>query len=246
MSYDKDPDPLMSADELLAQLNSILKSTEEELIHLKAETIRGLVKWRSKLPNLSGISLSKADLCALDLTYVDFTESNLSQALMIGANLTQADLVRTNFHKTNLGGANLYNADMTEAHFLEANLAKTDWSEAILHRANLEKADIGHGSDFRDADLTSANLTNANLRTAKFPGTNFTGVILKGADLTLSENLTIDQVRSAIIDKTTRFPSYIKMTWKSETEYDIRIEHDDPPKENPSQTSIEPPDPFAT
>jgi hypothetical protein len=37
--------------------------------------------------------------------------------------------------------------------------------------------------------------------------------ILLGADLRKSLNLTCEQVESAIIDKKTRFPNYLEVTW---------------------------------
>lgn len=75
------------------------------------------------------------------------------------------------------------------------------------------------GAFVRRTDLSYANLGNANLSHADasgalfvgadFAGANLTGTVLIGADLTGAKNLTIEQLRGAIIDDTTKLPSYI-------------------------------------
>jgi uncharacterized protein YjbI with pentapeptide repeats len=74
-----------------------------------------------------------------------------------------------------------------------AYLRRTDLSFANLERANLSQADF----------------TNANLRGANFKDANLVGTILRGADLTNATNLTAEQLKSAVIDATTRLPDGI-------------------------------------
>ncbi len=74
-----------------------------------------------------------------------------------------------------------------------AFVRRTDLSGASLRKANLSGADATNaifvGADFEDADLTDT--------------------ILIGADLSGAKNLTLDQLKSAILDRTTILPSYI-------------------------------------
>ena len=72
-------------------------------------------------------------------------------------------------------------------------LRRTDWSGARLVEADLS-----------GSDLSNANLAGADLRGAKLDRT-----ILRGADLRGAENLTAEQIDAAVIDETTRLPSYL-------------------------------------
>lgn len=69
-------------------------------------------------------------------------------------------------------------------------------------------------ADLSFANLEDADLSNANAKNAKFVGsnlknTNFNGTNLVGADLSDARNLTVEQLSSAILDSTTKLPSYI-------------------------------------
>lgn len=72
-------------------------------------------------------------------------------------------------------------------------LRRTDWSGADLTGADISGTDVSHAS------FVGANFAGANLR----------GTILRGADLTGARNLTIEQLRTAVVDETTRLPDYI-------------------------------------
>ena len=72
-------------------------------------------------------------------------------------------------------------------------LREMDWSRTILHDANLAGADLT-GSNFSQADFLRADLE----------GTDLSGVDLSGA-----RNLTIEQLREAVIDDATILPDYI-------------------------------------
>lgn len=74
---------------------------------------------------------------------------------------------------------------------------------AFIRKTNLSRA-----------DLTGANLAGADARYALFIDANMSGAILtgtdlRGADLTGAKHLLIDQLKVAIIDKTTILPDYI-------------------------------------
>jgi uncharacterized protein YjbI with pentapeptide repeats len=74
-----------------------------------------------------------------------------------------------------------------------AFIRRTDLSGASLRGANLSRADAS-GAIFRNADFAGALLKDA---------------ILKGADLTGARNLTEEQLAEAIIDESTRLPTYV-------------------------------------
>lgn len=76
-----------------------------------------------------------------------------------------------------------------------AFLRRTDFSRANLQGANLARADF-KGASFVGADLKDAVLDGTNL---------------SGADLTGARNLTAAQLRTAIVDRTTRLPAYISV-----------------------------------
>jgi uncharacterized protein YjbI with pentapeptide repeats len=76
-----------------------------------------------------------------------------------------------------------------------AYLRRTDLSFANLEGANLS------GADFSNANLRGANFANASLQ----------GTILKGADLSEATNLTPAQLRTAILDETTKLPKELAL-----------------------------------
>ena len=76
---------------------------------------------------------------------------------------------------------------------------------AILRRTNLSEVTL------ESANLARADCTGAIFRNADFKNANLDGTILIGADLTGAENLTIAQLKNAIIDETTILPSYLAL-----------------------------------
>jgi uncharacterized protein YjbI with pentapeptide repeats len=96
----------------------------------------------------------------------------------------------------------------------QAQLIETDLTEANLHGANL-----------RGANLTDANLENALL----------TDTFLKGVDLSTQSNLTVEQIESADIDKTTLLPEHLSVTWITEKTFKCRI-NEGANKKNKKQT----------
>ncbi|MGA2288435.1 pentapeptide repeat-containing protein [Bradyrhizobium sp.] len=77
---------------------------------------------------------------------------------------------------------------------------KFDVQGAYLRRTDLSLANL------EGANLSNADFSNANLRGANFKDTNLTGTVLKGADLTDARNLTPSQLRTAVLDETTKLP----------------------------------------
>ena len=77
-----------------------------------------------------------------------------------------------------------------------------------VHGAFLRRTDLS-GASLRNANLSAADFSEALFRKADFQGARLVGTILRGADLTDAQNLTVEQLSSAIIDDRTRLPSYI-------------------------------------
>lgn len=121
-----------------------------------------------------------------------WTESNGVEGKK--ADLHESNLRKANLIEANLRGAELYGADLQKALLDNANL-----QGALLNSANLTEADL-RGADLRRASLDRARLHRANLEKAD----------LRGADLTNATGLTKEQIESAIIDKNTRLPEYLK------------------------------------
>jgi hypothetical protein len=109
------------------------------------------------------------------------------------SNYAKKDLQKADFKGQNLAFANMRGADLQEADLSEANLKEADLREADLRGANLHKANMD-GTFLRDANL-------------------------RGADLSSATHLCCVDIESSYIDKDTKFPTYIRIRWKSERKY---------------------------
>ena len=77
-----------------------------------------------------------------------------------------------------------------------------------LHGAYIAGTSLSDGS-LRNANFAGTNATRVNFSGSDFAGANLKGTILKGADLSHARNLTIEQLREAVIDDETVLPDYI-------------------------------------
>ncbi len=110
------------------------------------------------------------------------------------------------FAKQDLSEVDMHGQDLRFADFRGATLIKANLRETNLTEADLREADC-QGADFRKANMQGTFLRDANLR---------------GADLSLVTNLLAIDVESAYIDKEAKFPTYIRIKWKSEREYSCK------------------------
>jgi hypothetical protein len=78
-----------------------------------------------------------------------------------------------------------------------------------IHGAFIRRVDLSHASLER-ANLAGADATKASFRGANLEDATLTGTILKGADLREAKNVTVDQLREAIIDEDTMLPEHIQ------------------------------------
>jgi uncharacterized protein YjbI with pentapeptide repeats len=102
----------------------------------------------------------------------------------------EVDLHGAFMRRTVLSGASLVGANLTRADCRFADFSFTRLTRASLRLADFTSADL-RGADFADADLE--------------------GTILIGADLTNARNLTVAQLQSAIVDKSTKLPPGLSM-----------------------------------
>lgn len=110
-------------------------------------------------------------------------------------NLSQRDLS----HRY-LAGADLHTAQLTGTNFGMADLSGADLAEANLSGANLIGANLA-GANLRNAILIGADLLVADLNQAVLIGANLLGV----------HNLTIEQLASAITDRTTQLDAEVEL-----------------------------------
>ena len=126
---------------------------------------------------------------------------NLNKVVARKDVLEGADLSHHKLMKAQLQGAKLSGADLSFAYLMQADLSGADLSEV----------------DFNSAVLSEANLKGANLEDA-----DFTDAYLCGVDLSQVLNLTCDQLEPANLDRDTRLPDYIQITWLSDTSFECK------------------------
>jgi len=184
--------------------------------------------------DLHGANLENVSLAGFNLSGTDLEGANLSGAILDSANLFLTDLrgakgirldqirktrnwlfamydndlIKTlqlpenhnelaserDFRTYDLRGINLAGVDLKGA-----NLRKVDLTGAVLRNVNLQ-----------DADLYAVKMNNADMSGADFRGTILLDTDLRGANLTGVKNLTIDQLRWAVLDTATVFPDYLR------------------------------------
>ena len=65
------------------------------------------------------------------------------------------------------------------------------------------------GAAFWASDLEGASFRGADLRHGIFWNVNLKGAFLEGADLRGANDLTCEQIRSAVLDENTELPAYL-------------------------------------
>jgi uncharacterized protein YjbI with pentapeptide repeats len=149
--------------------------------------------------------LSSADLRhVVGLTCEQIKSAVIDESVRLPAYISLTGPSESGFKCTNLlkeEGLDLRGINLANIYFHSANLSKFN-----LSQVNIQNANLVH-SVFSDADLSEANLQGANMSYSRFIGTNFTGTDLRGASLDGATGLTCEQIKSAVIDENTRFPS---------------------------------------
>lgn len=141
---------------------------------------------------LYDVDINGANLSRANLRNASFFKANLKSVILVEANLSDAKLRKANLAEANLNNTNLECTDLIEANLRGAHLICAKLYKAALCKANLNKATLIQ-TDFLATDLSRSDLSGANLSFAK--------------------NLTCNQINSAKIDRETKLPDYIKVTW---------------------------------
>lgn len=189
-------------DVVRARTLSILRRFQDDPLR-KTSVIRFLIESEviSKLKiDLSGSSLSGADLSGAalsgvslqnaDLSGVNLSWANLREADLCGADLSSANLSHTNLSQALLAGASLKHADLNGAALVRTSFADADLSMANLGRVNLiiPKEYVNFHENhkvtirFAGANLSGARLSG-DLRKADFSRANLSKADLSGANL---------------------------------------------------------------
>ena len=148
--------------------------------------------------NLTGANLTGANLSWSNLNHANFSgaclhQANLHSATLHNANFDRAILSRATFSKVDLRLATLQETDLNWADLAGADLSGANLQKAQLNQTNLEQAKLNNailiGAELMEANLCrvsliGANLTNANLREASLEKANLREAILVGANLT--------------------------------------------------------------
>jgi len=140
-----------------ALINIQTRYRSEELIKVKALSVKTAV-----VENLTRVNLSGLDLNGLNLSEADLSGADLSGANLRGANLSRSNLTGTDLNRADLAGANFSKANLIEANLREADLIEANFSGANLSKANFYGADLS-GADLRETDLSGASLWKAYL-----------------------------------------------------------------------------------
>lgn len=160
--------------------------------------------------DLSKTDLSRAELAQANLNNANLSGANLSQANLNNADLSGANLTQVNANQADLSNVKLSKADCSSVNFSQANLLDGDLEAANLLQANFREANLTHANlnatTLVQANLSQTNLAKANLSEANLIGANLSEASLidadlMQADLRSTENLTVEQIQSAINNK---------------------------------------------
>ncbi len=191
---------------------------------LNGAYLKGANLYRAKLyhAKLNGANLQDANLYGANLYGANLEHAKLNDANLEGANLEGVNLEGAELYRAKLYGAELYRAKLNDAKLNGAYLYGVNLEDAKLYRANL------YGANLEDANLEGAYLCGVNLKGANLEGANLEGAYLKGAylkgaylkdaylkgaylkgaNLTNTENLTNEQIKSALNWEEAYFAKY--------------------------------------
>lgn len=137
----------------------------------------------------------------LDLTELDFSNTNLEEI-----DLSNTELAGTSFVDAHLSNVNFSGADLNAAEFTRASLVECDFSEAILN-----------GTDFSYATVSYCNFTDADMA----------GCIVKEADLSNSDFSASENLAATRADDTTIWPDNDMLPDDFDTNYTKEDEEDE-------------------
>jgi uncharacterized protein YjbI with pentapeptide repeats len=141
--------------------------------------------------DLSGIVMEKADLSGADLTDTILARTDLSGADLSETRLTGAMAIQIRLRDAWIEDTVFDEADLSQADFGDAELHRCSFREAVLTKARFKRANLV-GCDFTDVEASEAKFSGATTEgcrfvRSQFRETSFKGTVLKGADLSGSE-----------------------------------------------------------
>ena len=164
--------------------------------------------------DLTGINAVGVDLHEFNLQNTCWDRSDLRGAVVSDANLTDTTFESAILQQANLDGVDAQGASFTSANLFGANLSQSNLSQANLLAANMSTS-ILQGTNLTDANLQGTSLTGATmfgatLRGANLLNANLSNAVLPDVDLSGAENLTAEQVTSALTNAGTKLPDGIE------------------------------------
>ena len=136
-------------------------------------------------------------------------------------NCKKCFLLKADLKKAKLKGAKLEGADLKFSDLKRANLSEADLSEADLSNANLSQANLSE-AQFFECNLDGVIFKNANMTNTKINRTSFCG-----ADLTEAQNIPVNELNLAFINRDTKLPEYLSITWISESNFKIEAQKEE-------------------
>jgi uncharacterized protein YjbI with pentapeptide repeats len=137
---------------------------------------------------LSGTTLSEADLSGANLSGTDLRKADLSRANLSGADLREADLSGADLSRANLSGADLREADLSGANLSGADLSGADLSGSSLNAAILV------GTDLTGADLTGCRIYGISAWSLKLERAKQQNLVITPVNET---SITVDNIEVA-------------------------------------------------
>lgn len=131
--------------------------SKDELVNLLNTDIAA---FNEKIKELKG---------SIDLSELDFSNSNLE-----GANFFNVDLTSSSFADSHLTDVKFEGCDLTSVDFTRANIVECSFAESVLN-----------GTDFSYATVDYSNFSDADLAGSIFQGANMTN-----SDFSMAENLS--------------------------------------------------------
>lgn len=179
-----------------------------------------LLQFLLKTANLRSVNLCNVNLSGANLTGANLSDSNLNNTILSNTNLTNANLDNANLANANLTNSNLDNANLTNANLTNANLEissientkfiNADFTNAILIGARTWDEEKDFSRHYQETYEPVFNIEE--YEEEKSCMTDFLGAILTNADLeyanlSVTINLTVEQLKKAI--------NWNKATYKS-------------------------------
>lgn len=110
---------------------------------------------------------------SIDLSEVDFSNSNIDGAVFDNVDLTSSSFADAHLTEVNFEGCDLTSVDFTRATLVECSFAEsvlngTDFSYSVINYCNFSDADLA-GAVLQGADLTNSDLSmSENLNASRF------------------------------------------------------------------------------